>query len=130
MSRAPEKLLEDVSVFIAESRKLMAQGAFVLTRLHARYGKKDMKDDLRFQEAKGIVGGRELTNDKGQLEIKPVESSESFFQGRYAIRYPWKGAIRCKNPTRFNSKTSQPQLRYTRIATRPETRVRSASSPR
>src|SRR6476469_2727232 len=30
----------------------IAQGTFVLTRLHARYGKTDMKDDLRFREAK------------------------------------------------------------------------------
>jgi len=31
---------------------------FVLTRLHARYGKADMKDDLRFTEAKPVTGGR------------------------------------------------------------------------
>jgi LPXTG-motif cell wall-anchored protein len=78
----------------------MAQGAFVLTRLHARYGKNDMKDDLRFKEAKPIVGGREMMNDKGVLEMKPIEGTDNFFQGRYAIRYPWTGAIRCKNPTR------------------------------
>src|SRR5262245_44857508 len=34
-------------------------GTYVLTRLHARYGKSDMKDDLRFREAKPITGGRE-----------------------------------------------------------------------
>src|SRR5439155_3504279 len=37
----------------------MAKGTFVLTRLHARYGKADMKDDLRFREAKPVTGGRE-----------------------------------------------------------------------
>ncbi len=78
----------------------MSQGAFVLTRLHARYGKKDMKDDLRFREAKPVVGGREILNDKGQLEYATKESDQSFFQARYAIRYPWTGAIRCKNPKR------------------------------
>jgi hypothetical protein len=78
----------------------MTQGAFVLTRLHARYGKKDMKDDLRFSEAKPVVGGREILNDKGQLEYGTKESDQSFFQARYAIRYPWTGAISCKNPKR------------------------------
>jgi len=37
----------------------IARGNFVLTRLHARYGKADMKDDLRFREAKPVTGGRE-----------------------------------------------------------------------
>jgi hypothetical protein len=76
------------------------KGAYVLTRLHARYGKKDMKDDLRFQEAKHVAGGREVRNDKGVLETGTVESGQSFFQARYAIRYPWTGAMKCKKPTR------------------------------
>jgi hypothetical protein len=78
----------------------MQQGAFVLTRLHARYGKKDMKDDLRFREAKPVVGGREMMNDKGTIEYATKDSTESFFQARYAIRYPWTGPMKCKKPQR------------------------------
>ena len=48
------------------------QGGYVLTRLHARYGKKDMKDDLRFREAKAVTGGREMYGKKG-IEYGAVE---------------------------------------------------------
>jgi hypothetical protein len=75
------------------------KGAYVLTRLHARYGPKDMKDDLRFREAKPVVGGREVRGDKG-LEQGSTDGQENFFQARFAIRYPWTGPIRCKKPVR------------------------------
>ncbi len=72
---------------------------FVLTRLHARYGKADMKDDLRFREAKPMTGGREQYSKAG-IEYGAVPSDQNFFQARYAIRYWWAGAIACKNPQR------------------------------
>ncbi len=72
---------------------------FVLTRLHARYGKADMKDDLRFREAKPVTGGRE-TYSKAGIEYGAVPSEQNFFQARYAIRYWWAGAIACQNPQR------------------------------
>ena len=75
------------------------KGGFVLTRLHARYGKKDMKDDLRFREAKPITGGREMWSQKG-LEYAAQPSSQNYFQARYAIRYWWTGPIKCANPKR------------------------------
>ena len=81
----------------------MQKGAYVLTRLHARYGKKDMKDDLRFREAKAVVGGREIATKDG-LEYGARDNktaSESFFQARYAIRYTWTGPMKCKNPQRY-----------------------------
>jgi hypothetical protein len=72
---------------------------FVLTRLHARYTAKDMKDDLRFKEAKPVTGGREEWTKKG-LEYGANSSEENFFQARYAIRHWWNGPIKCKNPQR------------------------------
>jgi hypothetical protein len=72
---------------------------FVLTRLHARYGKRDMKDDLRFREAKPVTGGRELYAKDG-IEYSAKPSEQNFFQARYAIRHWWTGAINCKNPQR------------------------------
>ena len=71
----------------------------VLTRLHARYGKADMNDDLRFRAAKPIQGGRENWSAKG-LEYGATPSSTNNFQGRYAIRHWWTGPIACKNPQR------------------------------
>jgi hypothetical protein len=78
----------------------IASGTFVLTRMHARYGKADMKDDLRFREAKPIVGGREFRNGNGLLEYGSSSSSVNNFQARYAMRHGWTGAMTCKNPRR------------------------------
>jgi hypothetical protein len=77
----------------------IAQGYYTLTRLHARYGKADMNDDLRFRAAKPIVGGREHWSAKG-LEYGASPSSQNNFQARYAIRHWWTGPIACKNPRR------------------------------
>ena len=71
----------------------------MLTRLHARYGKDDMKDDLRFREAKPVSGGNEVWNKQG-LQYGANPAAENRFQGRYAIRHWWTGPIKCKNPTR------------------------------
>jgi MYXO-CTERM domain-containing protein len=72
----------------------------VLTRLHARYGK-TISDDLRFREAAPIVGGREvMQNGEGGLEEGARPASQNNFQGRYAIRHPWTGPIRCEHPQR------------------------------
>jgi uncharacterized protein (TIGR03382 family) len=73
---------------------------FVLTRLHARYGKADMKDDLRFQKAEPIVGGREHLVANGKLEEGAQPDSVNNFQGRYAVRHRWTGPIACANPRR------------------------------
>ena len=73
------------------------KGEFVLTRLHARYGKGDMKDDLRFREAKPITGGREAWSN-GKLEHGAIASGTNAFQARYAIRHPWTGPAKCEHP--------------------------------
>jgi hypothetical protein len=73
--------------------------SWVLTRLHTRYSAKDMKDDLRFKEAKAVTGGREEWSKKG-LEYGAHDSTENFFQARFAVRHWWTGPIKCKNPQR------------------------------
>jgi hypothetical protein len=76
-------------------------GDFVLTRLHARYGK-DIKDDLVFRAMPPVVGGREQlqTGSNYRLEEGAKPSSVNNFQGRYVIRHKWQGAIACQNPRR------------------------------
>jgi len=71
---------------------------FVLTRLHARYDKASLGEDLVFRAAKPIVGGRELLTDGKNLEQGSRNDSWNNFQGRYAIRYPWKGPVKCAKP--------------------------------
>ena len=76
------------------------EGDFVMTRLHARYGKDSVPNDLVFEAAKPIVGGREFMASNGKLEERATESDENNFQGRYIIRHEWQGAIACANPRR------------------------------
>jgi hypothetical protein len=72
---------------------------FTLTRLHTRYNKDALGQDLIFREASPIVGGREeygaAEQDHG---AKPGPTNN--FQARYAIRHPWTGPITCANPKR------------------------------
>ncbi|MFT3709052.1 MAG: DUF2330 domain-containing protein [Archangium sp.] len=72
--------------------------SFVLTRLHARYDKTSLGEDLVFKAAKPIVGGREFLTDGKALEQGFKEDSWNNFQARYAIRYPWTGPVKCQNP--------------------------------
>ncbi|MFI5297870.1 MAG: DUF2330 domain-containing protein [Polyangiales bacterium] len=73
----------------------------VLTRLHTRYDKATLTEDLVFKAATPVVGGREfVTGDKGQLEKGARPDSQNNFQARYVIRHRWTGAIACENPQR------------------------------
>ncbi|MBA3539511.1 MAG: DUF2330 domain-containing protein [Deltaproteobacteria bacterium] len=96
---------------------LYSNADFVLTRLHARYGKDSgpggtMIDDLRFKTAPPIAGGREfLVKPAGtdpwsqdpsnmKLEEGSTPAPENNFQGRYAIRHAWTGPVACDKPIR------------------------------
>ena len=75
---------------------------FVLTRLHARYGQGTLGEDLVFQAAPAIVGGREFMEEGGRVEqgARPSPYGDNNFQARYIIRHPWTGPITCQNPNR------------------------------
>ena len=73
---------------------------YVLTRLHARYSKDGVSEDLVFKAAPAIAGGREWRGAEGKLEEGKVASPINNFQARYAIRHPWTGAIQCDAPVR------------------------------
>jgi len=74
-------------------------GGFVLTRLHARYDKESLGEDLIFREAPAIVGGREfMMGDKLEKGSRPAGTNN--FQARYAMRHVWEGPIACKDPIR------------------------------
>jgi hypothetical protein len=71
---------------------------YVLTRLHARYDKTSLGEDLVFKAATPIVGGREFLSDGTSLEHGARSDSYNNFQARYAIRHPWTGPVRCESP--------------------------------
>jgi hypothetical protein len=80
------------------SRHGMNAYGFVLTRLHARYDKKSLGEDLVFKAAPPIAGGREFMKNGTELEQGAQPYSMNNFQGRYAVRHPWKGPVACANP--------------------------------
>jgi MYXO-CTERM domain-containing protein len=73
---------------------------FILTRLHARYDATSLGEDLVFQAAPPITGGREVHGSNGELEqgATVVEGGVDNFQARYAIRHAWTGEIACSDP--------------------------------
>jgi MYXO-CTERM domain-containing protein len=87
---------------LADDLQWSVPNEFVLTRLHARYDKDSLGEDLVFAEAPAIVGGREFMGSSGQLEQGAVEQPGGMnnFQARYIIRHPWTGKIECQNPER------------------------------
>jgi hypothetical protein len=84
-------------------RKYYGLGSsFVLTRLHARYTRDTLGEDLVLKEAPPLAGGRELRGPGGTIETSATVGAGggNAFQGRYAIRHPWAGPIACEAPVR------------------------------
>jgi hypothetical protein len=73
--------------------------SWVLTRLHARYSKETLSEDLIFREAKPAFGGRANWNGTNGDEGARVEAGGiNNFQGRYIIRHYWTGPVACEQP--------------------------------
>jgi MYXO-CTERM domain-containing protein len=71
---------------------------WVATRLHARYTRDEVGEDLIFEAAPPVVGGREVRDPEGALERGAKPAAQNNFQGRYIIRHEWDGPVKCKNP--------------------------------
>jgi hypothetical protein len=73
---------------------------FVLTRLHTRYARGALGDDLRFKADGAMTGGRESRKKNGDLEAGATKDATNTFQARYVIRHPWPHAVACESPQR------------------------------
>jgi hypothetical protein len=74
---------------------------WVLTRLHARYDADGLGDDLVFQTADPVQGGRQVyswndNGERGELEQGTTTGNVNNFQGRYIIYHPWEGELDCE----------------------------------
>src|SRR6266496_2597177 len=80
--------------------------SWVLTRLHTRYSKETLSEDLIFREAKPAMGGRANWNgtngDEGASVSPTADGGVNNFQGRYIIRHYWNGPVTCQNPVYDN----------------------------
>jgi len=73
--------------------------SWVLTRLHTRYSKETLSEDLIFREAKPVTGGRANWNGtSGDAGASVSPGGDNNFQGRYIIRHYWEKAVACKDP--------------------------------
>jgi hypothetical protein len=73
--------------------------SWVLTRLHTRYSKETLSEDLIFREARPAVGGRANWNGTNGDEGAAIgQGDANNFQGRYIIRHYWNGKVACEQP--------------------------------
>lgn len=74
--------------------------SMLITRLHARYGKEEIDEDLVFTTAEHLQGGIGGAG-RDQLETSIMDlDSFSQFQGRYMIHRRWEEAVECDGPVR------------------------------
>lgn len=76
---------------------------YVVTRLHARYGKDDISEDLVFKAAPALIGGTGSSgnNHTSTYTVERPETA-STFQGRYIIHKRWSdNAVMCDDPVRY-----------------------------
>lgn len=94
----PEPPLSDIDMERLTGASAGIWGS-VLTRLHVRYDKSSLGEDLVFREAPAVSGGRGIWEEKG-LSRKAESADKDSFQTRFIIRHPWPGAITCASPQR------------------------------
>lgn len=90
---------EDLSNAGAESTPSRSLQGFTLTRLHFRYTKDTLGDDLAFRYADPIGAGAETIAPDGSLGPRRAERRTlNDFRARYVILHPWEGARACASP--------------------------------
>ena len=96
---APKTAAPGQSSIVAQQPYFGAGSPWILTRMHTRYDRATLSDDLIFRAAKPVYGGR--ADDDGGLGDSGAQVEENGvnnFQGRYIIRHYWEAAVSCKNP--------------------------------
>jgi hypothetical protein len=80
-------------------RMPMGGPSWVLTRLHTRYSKESLTEDLVFREAQPVMGGRAQWNGaSSDAGAQVVAGGANNFQGRYILRHYWTGKVQCQSP--------------------------------
>jgi hypothetical protein len=85
-------------VVAGEGRGKLSPSETVLTRLHVRYTRDALGQDLVFRTAPPIEGGNGWRTGPDKHGAEPSQWGGSQFQGRYIVRHPWTGDITCTDP--------------------------------
>jgi hypothetical protein len=73
--------------------------SWVLTRMHTRYDRQTLNEDLLFRTAAPVWGGRaNWDGTLGDHGAVVQQGGSNNFQGRYIIRHYWEGKVSCDNP--------------------------------
>ena len=72
--------------------------SWILTRLHTRYSKESLSEDLVFKPTYAVTGGRGSAGRNLEKSGRFKKSSTNQFQGRYIIRHYWDGPVNCSRP--------------------------------
>jgi hypothetical protein len=83
--------------------------SWVVTRLHARYTRDTLGEDLVFRAAPPIQGGNGWQQGDAKHRASPATWGGSQFQGRYILRHYWDGPITCTDPE-YGRWGGQPRL--------------------
>lgn len=73
---------------------------WTVTRLHTRYSRETLGQDLVFEKAPAIRGGRgEPKGKEGEMvDQEPKRANRNNFQARYIVRHFWEGDVDCDDP--------------------------------
>lgn len=108
------------------ARRAPSPTRFVLTRLHYRYGREGLSEDLLFEAATPIVGGRGTPDREGHLTEEGVQAGRiNNFQGRYVMLNRWDGPVNCTDPVvgRWGGPPGQGEAPRTTGSTNPAMRA-------
>jgi hypothetical protein len=111
--------------------------SWVLTRMHTRYDRQTLNEDLLFRTAAPVWGGRaNWDGTLGDHGAVVQQGGSNNFQGRYIIRHYWEGKVSCDNP-RYGRWGGRPGLGWDQSAAsssggngRPEAAKDLANAPR
>lgn len=91
-----------------------AGNEWVVTRLHTRYDRQTLSEDLIFRAARPAVGGRAERDDGGGPWKATVRGDEmNNFQARYIVRHYWGRKAKCDAPE-YNTWGGPPEGRMPR----------------
>jgi hypothetical protein len=87
---------------VLRNRGILERQKYVLSRLHHRYDKNTLPNDLELASAPPKRGGIGTPQGpKAELPLDFTEASESRLQMRYTFFHPWQGEQKCQSPDRF-----------------------------
>ena len=99
-SKEEIKAFEEMHTEVARRKALISRQDYVVSRVHHRYSKETLPEDVVMTPAENVVGGIEIP--KGPAGDLPTDlktgGKESMFQTRYTFLHPNKTVVKCTDP--------------------------------